>query len=675
MSRRRALPPARAIAVLVVLALVPAPSTAAAPPASSVEASARAAAGVPPAPERCAAGPVERCRGVLVVGVAGLRWDDLGPGTPALASLAATAAVGALSVKALPAVTCPADGWLTLGAGARAKASSSSAREPCGASLTADDQDVQRNAGSRDGASLAALATALDGRVQTSGPGAQLAVDLPGEQPPAAPGAPVVIVDGGVLANGADRPATLLAADEVVGEAVISRPPDVDLLVVGLSEGDGGSRAHLHVALATGPSFPRGALTSASTRREPFVQLIDVAPTVLDLLGRPVPDVMDGQPWRVRGPAPSVAQLVDLDRRAQAWRAAVVPFFVVVYLATIALFLLALWRRRPQAAELVALTSTGILGASYLANLVPWWRTGRPVLALLAVAVPLAAAVAAAALAAGRRQVLAPAGAVCAFVATVLIGDLLTGAALQIDSVAGYSPLVGGRFAGIGNLAFGVLAAAVLLATAALVRGAAALAGIGILAVVVDGAPPWGSDVGGVLALVPAFVLLVLLRTGRRVSALRLGIAAAAGAVVVAVFALADWSRPATDRTHLGRFVQDLLDGTAVEVLRRKADAVFGLLFLNPVTSLLPLVVAAVVYVVVRPPPPLRRAFETAPAWRHGLLALGLACLLGFALNDSGAAVPALAVCVAVPATAAVVVRAWRSPGASAASTPATPVA
>jgi hypothetical protein len=65
--------------------------------------------------------------------------------------------------------------------------------------------------------------------------------------------------------------------------------------------------------------------------------------------------------------------------------------------------------------------------------------------------------------------------------------------------------------------------------------------------------------------------------------------------------------------------------------------------------------VAAVVLLVVRPPAPLRVAFDDAPAWRSGLVALGVACLIGFALNDSGAAVPALALVVALPATAAVV--------------------
>jgi len=90
-------------------------------------------------------------------------------------------------------------------------------------------------------------------------------------------------------------------------------------------------------------------------------------------------------------------------------------------------------------------------------------------------------------------------------------------------------------------------------------------------------------------------------------------------------------------------------------VLQRKAEAVLGLLFFSPVTALLPLVVAGAVYLLVRPPPALRGAFHDVPAYRQALLALCVAAGLGFVLNDSGAAVPALALVVVLPATVAVV--------------------
>jgi hypothetical protein len=259
--------------------------------------------------------------------------------------------------------------------------------------------------------------------------------------------------------------------------------------------------------------------------------------------------------------------------------------------------------------------------------------------------------------------VLGPGTVIAGVTAAVLGADLLTGSHLQLNSVAGYSPLVAGRFAGIGNVAFGVFEASVLLAAAS--TRSPTLAALAGLAVIVDGAPQWGSDVGGVLALVPAFTLLVLLLAGRAASVGRLALAALAGAAVVSAFGIADHARPADEQTHLGRFVGQVLDGSAGGVLRRKAESNVSLLFHSPVTALLPLVVAAVVVLFLRPPGPLRRVFERSPAWRAGLLAVATASGLGFVVNDSGAAVAALAIVVAVPATVAVLARHARESAAS----------
>lgn len=640
-------------------------------------------------------------RSVVVIGVGGLRWDHIGPQTPGLQALAQRAAVGVLSVKTGPPVTCASEGWLTLGAGARALADVDPPR-PCRAGYPIGPDVDERNADGRDGAELGLLGTVLGERLTAFGAGAALSRDPSAERATQNPDAPgLMLVDAGTLrepvVDAAGTPSRqLIEVDETVGGFVEKLGPEADVLLVGLSEPtdtSGSSRAHLHVAMATGPSFPRGALRSASTRRAPYVQLIDVAPTALTLLGEQVPGAMDGLPWTVEGPAPSIDALVDLDRQAVANKQATVPFFVALIAAL--LVLLPLLRRRARALRAVALAGAAAPGASYLANLVPWWRAPVPVLALLGITLLIAAGLATLALLTrspaapifafsrpverarpqeeedrrglGRdpergRSALWPVGVVALATALIIGLDLATGASLQIDSVIGYSSLVAGRFAGLGNVAFGVYAACVLLAAAWLASTVrthrarlTAVASVGLVAVVLDGAPGFGSDVGGVLALVPAFVLLAMLVTGTRVSLTRLAAALLAAAVLVGAFALLDLQRPASERTHLGRFAEQLRDGTAGDLLARKAAAVFGLLFYSPVTALLPLVVAGAVYLVLRPPAALRRTFVAVPALRHALAAIGLACLIGFGLNDSGAAVPALALLVTIPAVLAVV--------------------
>ena len=611
---------------------------------------------------------------VVVVAAPGLRWSDVdATHTPTLQRLATSAAVGALSVKAGPSVSCPADGLLTLGAGGRATAYG----VPCAGATTVAAQR-ERNARSREAAHVGALGdavTSAGGCTAADGGQAALAAadgqgrvaparrdPPPGALPQAGPAglvldcALVVLPAPAVGAAGAQARSTEAAAvDALVGAVEQARPAGSTLLVVGVSEAPGDDVAHLHVALATGPGLPPGALVSPSTGRAPYVQLVDVAPTVLQVLGLPRPAGMTGQPWRSEGAAPTVRRLVDLDRRAVAQKAVTVPFFVVL-MAT-QLVLLGLLRHRRRLVELVALAGTAAPAASLLAGLLPWWRADPPLPALFVVAAVFdALLVAAARVGPWRRTRLGPLGAVCALTVLVLVADLVTGGALQVTSVTGYSPLVAGRFTGLGNVAFGVYAATGLVATAWLARGrAAVVALVGLVLVVVDGAPGWGSDVGGVLALLPALVVLGLLVSGRRVSVGRLAAAGAAAVAVVATFALVDAARPSPDRGHLGRFVGQLRDGSAGAVLQRKAEAVLGLLFFSPVTALLPLVVAGAVYLLVRPPPALRGAFHDVPAYRQALLALCVAAGLGFVLNDSGAAVPALALVVVLPATVAVV--------------------
>ena len=68
----------------------------------------------------------------MVVGISGLRWSDVSASaTPTLWRLAGQGSVGSLVDYAVKPLTCPADGWLTLNAGARAQSDHTNAA--CGA--------------------------------------------------------------------------------------------------------------------------------------------------------------------------------------------------------------------------------------------------------------------------------------------------------------------------------------------------------------------------------------------------------------------------------------------------------------------------------------------------------------------------------------------------------------
>jgi hypothetical protein len=314
--------------------------------------------------------------------------------------------------------------------------------------------------------------------------------------------------------------------------------------------------------------------------------------------------------------------------------------------------------------ERAAIALAALVPASFLANAVPWWRW--PVAGLLHVLVVLALTAGLAVLAfAGRwgRTALGPPAFIAA-VATAILGlDVLLGSSLQLNSLAGYSPLVAGRFTGFGNLAFAIFGAGALLTTGYLttsLRGrvrTAVLIAAALVGVVLVGAPGWGGDVGGIIALTPAFAVLVIRASGLRLSVLAMVGAAGLGAAAVSLFALLDYARAAEDRTHLGRFVAQLSDGTAGAVLRRKAEANLSLLVDSQLTLLVIAVLVFLPMVLMRRSGGLRRVFGLYPTVRAAMIAVLVMAGVGFAVNDSGVAVPAFVAALAVPLVVATALR------------------
>lgn len=648
---------------------------------------------------------------VIVFGVPGLRWRDVTPSTmPVLWKLVGESATGQMSVRSTRSRTCPVDGWVQLGTGNRARYPSVEGAEPgtCpeipktlprdegGATVDGWAAVVAENRRLAFGTEVGLLGTEI--RHQVTGSTACTAAAGPGAAMGAANQAGSVdlwVADPQVLTEqdlatcaltvvaapppDLERPAgELRRADELLAHIQQLRPPGSLLLVLGLSDLPG-ERSQLHVALANGPGFAGGELVSASTRRAPFVQLSDAAPTVLDQLGLSIPAAMPYRPMRATGSGSGIAQRLehfdDLARQADVQGALTPPFFLVVVVSQALLYawVYVALRRHPVArdrarllrwAHVLAVTYAAAPVATYLANLVPWWNAGHPLPALLLSASAAGATITAVGFAGPwRRHPFGPAGAVAVITAVVLALDVMTGARLQLSSLAGYSPVVAGRFAGYGNLAFAIFGTSALLAAAALAseRGRRAAGWIAVVtgaaAVVVDGAPAFGSDFGGVIALVPAFATLWLLVTDRHLSWRRLLVLVAAGVVVVTAIAVSDYLRPEDSRTHLGRFVADVLDGTAGTVVQRKVEANLSLLTNSVLTLMVPLALLFLVFLLRRPSGLLLRTFRQVPTLEAGLLSVLVLGVVGGVVNDSGIAIPAMAATVAIPVAVAVVAR------------------
>lgn len=586
---------------------------------------------------------------VVIIAIPGLQWSDLAA-MPTVARLAQTGAVGQLSVKTNGPTTRCLAGSLALGAGNRTVARPSG----CRVSAPVYRGLVASNAHSRYAANLPALTAALDKagvrRVAVSME-AEFLASADGQVPLAAgPGsAPrrsvVGDVDSGLYEPVGPRSAAAAMVDRQVSDLLRAVGGSPTVMIVASSDGASGP-AHLRPLVITGPGWPHRELTSGTTDRAPYVQLIDVAPTVLSVLGVPVPAAMVGRPARVTSASVQpVAHYADQDRHARA--APSLALRGTLTWLTFALVMLLVLKARP--ARPVALGLAGLLAPAFamslLLNALPWWRWSH---LLFGVLLLVGCAVVAAAQAAFRRHRGLPVA--LALTAVVLGVDQLTGSDLQLSAPLGDDPLSAGRFHGMGNLAFAAFGAAMLLLAGLVAarlgrrNGVLAAAAICLAAIVVDGAPSLGDDLGGVLALVPASLVLLGVVAGFRFTWWR-AVTVAVVAVVVAVgLALADYARPASQQTHVGRFVGRVLHGGAGVEVHRKFDSAVGSIGPNAATIL----VAVVLVIVAICRNEIARYVRGVPGLSAGVVAAVVLAVVGSALNDSGIAVAAMTLTVGI---------------------------
>ena len=513
---------------------------------------------------------------------------------------------------------------------------------------------------------------------------------------------PLTIVDVGSvrdpddLAEGEELPdssraAQVKAVDERIGHIITAAPGGADFIVASLS--DAGTTERLRLAVARGPHYGPGELNSQSTRQPGLIQAQDLPVTLMSITGVKPPSGLGGTTL-TSDPAPDNSEkrasdrlqnLVDYDLASHEVHSLVPPFFntfaygqLVIYL-----FVLLVWkgkiggpdtrRRVLRIVRVIAVAAASVPASTFLANLLPWWRFSVPMLSIVAAVGLFVALIAYAALRGPwGRSALGPLAFVAAVTVAVLAGDILTGSRLQQSSLMGLQPVVAGRFYGMGNVTFALFAtSSLLLATALssyLVKhgrprvAAAFVLAIGVATVVIDGAPFWGADGGGPPADIPGVAYLIQSILGLRMTWQRVALIGLGSVGLFFAVAFLDWLRAPDDRSHLGRFIQAIIDGNALDIVVRKGQQNLNILLGNaPLTLLVPAALLFVIYVLARPTSwgsrGLGKAAEKAPTLRAGLIAVVITLTIGFLINDSGTAIPAVGATVAVPLIVSVVVR------------------
>ena len=535
-----------------------------------------------------------------------------------------------LSVRTPADRTCSADGWLTLGRGTRASALKPA--DSCAGPTTAvpDATPLVRTLGN-------------DVSIQAVGPETQLATGAPGSRPspsvslaPSLPealsaGADLTIVDTARDAStDTDR---ITALDDALRQAQEQASPGTRIVIASLADDEdpGPQMAVLSSGTASARGTSSGFVVGTSTHRPGLAQLTDLTPTLTTALaGRSVP-AFDGQALDLptsstltpaKGAAAPddarISRLADDALHARASQRTVIPASTLLVGLAVALLVWAAIAlrtpepgRRPAVQRRVTWAAIGLSAlppALLLVNAAPWWRVGArdgspsawaPVSALAAAAL---VAVCVVGLAAGiamlvQRRRGTRAGLVALLVTAAIpltwLVDAATGAHLAFNNPLGMNAVVAGRFYGVSNTAFALAAGALITVIAAawnrLGRGRRTAliltCLLGGAALIVDGAPQLGADVGGALTLVPTLALLGAGLAGLRLNWRRWLAIGTTTLLVVGGFAVVDLLRPGGP-THLGRFARQVADGSAVGVLGRKAYALVGPFVTKPVAAI-----------------------------------------------------------------------------------------
>jgi hypothetical protein len=399
-------------------------------------------------------------------------------------------------------------------------------------------------------------------------------------------------------------------------------------------------------------------LRSATSRRNGFVYVIDIAPTLLDLLGLHVPSVMEGRAMEVvSGPAHGerITSLVHTNsdavfRDSKVGAANNILIGLSVVLALFAALVARGSRRYAGVVRFLALATLGFLFATYVAGPLHFGRSGNSAGYLAFLVVGALAFAGVCRLIGGRRSYL-PLAVALALTVALHVLDLVAGARLELNTVFGYSPTVGIRVSGQGNLTFSQLTAALLLLGGLAVwrrpgrRTVCAVIALLAITLLVMAAPPFGGDIGAAIAGAPRVGLLAWLLLGRTI---RLRTIVILGSVLVAAGVLvgfADLLRPRSQQTHIGRFFDSIINGDGRDsflTIRRKLDANFASFSGTKLIWVLPVVAVLVWYLWRMRGSRIRPLYRSVPVVRQTVLAIAVVAFLGDALNDSGVAIPAV---------------------------------
>lgn len=494
----------------------------------------------------------------------------------------------------------------------------------------------------------------------------------------------LIVVDPGDLSRAAaiegitaqpewerQRARAVAALDDVVGRIDATLPEDAVLMIASPVEIEAiGVVTHLAPVIVSGPGM-RGRLSSSSTQRTGLVTNLDIAATILRMLGieRPVqvlgnPMVADGTDAsldaRIAGLSASDATAVAVD----AAKPAVVNGFIGVTLAILVASTLVLLRAHRWSRE-VAVRSAWVFRAALLGILSVPPATllmfvvapdpSTPASAVFTLAMCTVALWALALLLKRFAPMRVPVAASSLLMTVLLLLDQALGAPWSFTSFLGYSPLLAARYYGIGNEGAALLFGSSLVGVALLLDEWPdsrytqfvrrwGLPFLGATVVGACAAPFLGANVGVVAWGVIGYAVAWALMNGYRVSWKLMGFAVIIIIVLVGAFSMIDL-KGGSSQTHLGRAwlsADQGGPGALWTIVERKAETNLRVLTRTNWSFVLIGVLAFLGFMRWRPQGDFAAALDDNPHFSAAMAACLIGGLAAYFTEDSGIVIPAL---------------------------------
>ncbi len=403
-----------------------------------------------------------------------------------------------------------------------------------------------------------------------------------------------------------------------------------------------------------------GLLQSATTHQPGVVVNVDFAPTVLSHFEIGVPVNMNGRPiFSTSYKGARIDHLIGFNNRAvymgeNQSQAMVVYVFFMIIVCSVALFvfLRKMNRLYRQMAIYLVLFAMTIPLSFYLASLVIGVRL--PSNLFFPVALLVAAAITTVAFFLRRFDKLVPMIFICGLTLAWLLIDLLTGSRAIINTVLfGYSPIIAGRFYGIGNEAMSIFLISSLLFIAFIYEDFTAvindkkwiLISICVFLVFMIGFPRFGADIGGTITTAIAYFVTLWWLFNKKIRVTKIIAALLILTMLLGVFVVADLYRSEENRTHIGQTALRIKDdgfNALSQILKRKVGTNFRIMRTSLWSLLVFVIIGLLVFLSFYPQSSLKMLETDYPSIMLGLKGAYVGAILGFLTNDSGVVIPAL---------------------------------